>query len=1211
MANVNTDPKSFPSSSSSSSSSSEQWRYEVFLSFRGEDTRKGFTDHLHTALRNAGINVFIDEQLRRGEVIDAELVQAIQLSMISVIVFSSNYAESTWCLDELVKIMECKSTLEQMVLPIFYDVDPSVVRKQTGGFALAFQKHEERFVSDTDKVKRWRSTLTRAANLSGLELQNTANGHEAKFIKEIIQEIIRKLNNGTCLNVARYQVGIDSRVKEISDCLCVGLLDHRIVAICGIGGMGKTTVARAIYNSIYHRFDGRSFLENVRETPLLDLQNQLLSQILKLTNIKVIDSVAEGISVIENRLRSIKVLVVVDDVDSESQLDALAIKPYSFARGSRIIITTRDEHVLRRLQVDNIYEARKMNEEEALELFRLHAFGNRCPNEEFSELARKVVDYCGGLPLALEVLGSFLSTKYTAGEWGSTLDLLKRTPNDNIQKKLEISYYGLGDGGTGEYLKNIFLDISCFFIGMHRGEVIRILDGCGISSETGIRVLEERHLVSFDEVDNLIMHDLVRDMGREIVRATSPNNPAKRSRLWDHEDVKRVLGFKSGTKKIEGLVLDLPSSEDNSYSTEAFRNMQSLRLLQLNYVKLTGSYEFLPQELNWLCWHGFPEMSIPNNFNQRSLVAIDMQYSKLKQVWENPEVLEKLKLLDLRHSRYLTKSPDFSKLPNLEDLKLDNCENLHEVDHSIGGLKNLRNLSLDALKGSPSESSNLLIPSLEDLSSLMSLSLRNCNLTDDAVPQGLGSLSCLIALDLQGNNFHRLPILSHLTNLRYLTLDNCKDLEEIPDLPRSLMRLVANHCTALERMPNFSHMSNMRELHLRHSIKLTEVPGLDKSLSCMEMIHMEGCTSLTDTFKESILKGWTTSGNGGLFLSGNDIPNWLTDVDDDEVKFQVPIVLGRSVKALTVCIVYSSSNDSKFGENLYLRVINNTQRTQFGIWLNGNVTLAANEDYLWLAHVSNDILNLEGGDAVVACATLGPEPLEVKKIGVNVEWEKIMLEYPIDWESQPYLSEDYVKEDDEENYDEDDNSDTENDHDEDNYVDDDYSDDEAGPSRSYRSLKRMRSDFKEWFQEKCARLVKDGSCAYNASPEINCCNETIELRQQPGVLAPVDAESPNRVSGFPIGFTPSPSHAHFVPTQIASSSQGGPENGCTNPQCMGLQALYQQQQMLIQQLQSENKELQRQVILSQQPNQNVVERNFLQQCIPPESQMTTQGPDEF
>ena len=127
-------------------------------------------------------------------------------------------------------------------------------------------------------------------------------------------------------------------------------------------------------------------------------------------------------------------------------------------------------------------------------------------------------------------------------------------------------------------------------------------------------------------------------------------------------------------------------------------------------------------------------------------------------------------------------------------------------------------------------------------------------LTDVAVLQGLGSLSCLVTLDRQGNNLHRLPILSCLTNLRYLTLENCKDLEEVPDLPTSLMRLVVNHCTALERMPNFSDMENMRELHLRYSNKLTQIPGLNKSLSSIEMIHLEGCTCLTDTFKHSSLK---------------------------------------------------------------------------------------------------------------------------------------------------------------------------------------------------------------------------------------------------------------------------------------------------------------------------------------------------------------------
>lgn len=105
------------------------------------------------ALKEAGINAFIDDnELRRGEDITAELVQAIQGSRISVIVFSRRYADSGWCLEELVKIMECRRTVRQMVLPIFYDVDPSDVRKQNGCFGQAFEKHEERFLLDVDKV---------------------------------------------------------------------------------------------------------------------------------------------------------------------------------------------------------------------------------------------------------------------------------------------------------------------------------------------------------------------------------------------------------------------------------------------------------------------------------------------------------------------------------------------------------------------------------------------------------------------------------------------------------------------------------------------------------------------------------------------------------------------------------------------------------------------------------------------------------------------------------------------------------------------------------------------------------------------------------------------------------------------------------------------------------------------------------------------------
>jgi hypothetical protein len=161
-----------------SSPSKSRWNHDVFLSFRGEDTRKNFTDHLYTALLRAGIHTFRDdEELPRGEHISTELLKAIQGSRISIVVFSKDYASSRWCLDELVEIMHCKNTLGQTLLPIFYDVNPSDVRKQTGTFAKAFSSHEERFQAEMERVQKWRAALTEAANYSGWDLQNIANGY--------------------------------------------------------------------------------------------------------------------------------------------------------------------------------------------------------------------------------------------------------------------------------------------------------------------------------------------------------------------------------------------------------------------------------------------------------------------------------------------------------------------------------------------------------------------------------------------------------------------------------------------------------------------------------------------------------------------------------------------------------------------------------------------------------------------------------------------------------------------------------------------------------------------------------------------------------------------------------------------------------------------------------------------------------------------------
>ena len=155
---------------SSSSFTYQPKNFDVFLSFRGQDTRHGFISHLYEALQLRGIHTFIDNKLPRGENISAELLKAIENSTMSIIVFSENYASSAWCLDELVKIIECREN-NQLVLPIFYKVDPSEIRKQQGKFGEALTRHEENF-NDKEKVQRWRKALLKAGGISGWDCKS-------------------------------------------------------------------------------------------------------------------------------------------------------------------------------------------------------------------------------------------------------------------------------------------------------------------------------------------------------------------------------------------------------------------------------------------------------------------------------------------------------------------------------------------------------------------------------------------------------------------------------------------------------------------------------------------------------------------------------------------------------------------------------------------------------------------------------------------------------------------------------------------------------------------------------------------------------------------------------------------------------------------------------------------------------------------------------
>ncbi|GKB40388.1 NB-ARC domains-containing protein, partial [Tanacetum coccineum] len=844
------------------SSITHRWKYDVFVSFRGEDIRQSFMDHLFNDFKQKGIFAFRDDnELPKGEEISHHLYKAIEESRFLIVIFSKNYAFSSWCLRELLKILECKETEnpKHEVRIIFYEVKPDVVRKQKGSYAEAFHNHE---VSNSVEVGKWKEALSMAADLSGFDLQDMTNGYEYKFIDCISKDILKKLCDGP-LHVGENLVGIDFHFDRLGLSGFVGSHKVNMIGICGMSGIGKTTLAKAIYNSMHTHFDASCFCDDVQEVEkrkgLTQVQMQMIGKILKTEDLKI-SSVGEGTMVIKQRMSCKPILLVLDDVNNVEQLEALAGSPEWFFPGSLIIFTGKDKQLLRSHKVDGIYDMETLDYYKALELFSLYAFGKRNLSEDFKDLASHVVIHLQGHPLALKVIGGSFYEK-SVHFWKSELERLQTYPNSDILKKLRPSFDGLASDQ-----KRMFLDIACAFIGENKDFAASVLDSSNCSANAIIEVLVDKSLITVSRTNmSLQMHELIQSMAREIVREKF-DMLGNRSRLWISSDFNDSLSENKVTEEVEVLVV----CQKIAVEGKAFTRMKNLRILKICFPIVKGFWQ--PFALNF----------------SGNLDFLSDKLSHIKQLWKTPKCFRRLKVMNLRYCSNLTTTPDFSEITNLEELSLEGCVNLVSVHPLIGMLKrlvvlNLRDckrlqnfpcrVEMDALQvlnltgclkvdqlpealgriksltelhvdittitKLPSFVSSLInlealsfggqgriqprwwtsitAPfglaskqkhpqrsiSWEGLHMLMFLNFSYCNL--EQVPDAIGNLSLLKELHLEGNNFSSLPgSLSQLSHLETLIVDGFRKLEVLPELPPSVWIINASHCTSLRDMSESS-----------------------------------------------------------------------------------------------------------------------------------------------------------------------------------------------------------------------------------------------------------------------------------------------------------------------------------------------------------------------------------------------------------------------
>eukprot|EP00253_Pinus_taeda_P026710 PITA_26710 len=921
-------------SASAAAYPSDDKNYQVFINHRGPDVKKTFASILYRSLVKNGLKVFLDQsEMKEGEKITSQIEGAIRSASIHVAIFSPRYAESQWCLNELVLMRESGST----IIPVFYHVNPSELKRTNGLYAKALHNlenkktHEEKLRYDSTTIENWRNALFDVAGISGFELE-ACNDDEGELLENVVKRVLKILKRAS-LEVAKYPCGLNEKVNDFENIVQSQQQSGKlmVVGIVGLGGMGKTTLAKELFNRKSSQYSRSCFLWN-KNKEKSDLQKELF-HCLNGSDV----GAGNMDEVLGKHRKHEQAFVILDDANNVDQVDAVLAFQTVLSSDSLIVITSRDRDVLTksRIQDASIYKLCGLSPQHSRDLFCAHAFDKPYPLPGFESLVDRFLKVCDGLPFSLRVLGLLVRGENNKSRWGYRLDQVQKNAPKEIQETLRISFDGLE-----REEKEIFLDIASFFINERRDMAIRLWDGSGWNGLLGFQTLQNKSLVEVDSEDKIKMHNHLRDMGREIGEVSSlPRRfcgPTANIDDFLHNEqlITQVRGIRTGISTARDNESAEVRGDRESWYQRILRHdpsVKSLSRLRNSNLKLLdvedGDWLRISERLDapnllWLRWRKCSYSSL-HKVPLKNLRVLEVISSVLKKLWKGqdqaplqlrelvidsplsklPKSIGRLKDLEL----IILKCPSMGKLKSLPDefcdltslrhFELTGCSEMKYLPDSLGNLENLEHINLswsENLRRLPnsfgalmklkyldlSGCSNLTISSetLGDIRKLEYINLSGCTKVEVLPPNSFGALMKLKYLDLSGcsNLTISSETLGDIRKLEYINLSGCTKVEVLPPQVAHQLSLEKLYWKFLEMVPSPLYV-NLKELKLRkgnNCKELNSLPIPDEVLTQLAKLTVNECV-----FSEGFVKGQTAASGLGQ-LSGERISGDLSSSID-------------------------------------------------------------------------------------------------------------------------------------------------------------------------------------------------------------------------------------------------------------------------------------------------------------------------------------------